>query len=62
MEGTYGPSSLGLHRRATTKPLIGLNGKSWIVVFELLTSNQLVDRPSKEPPFSLGSFTFSGRG
>ncbi|CAL2272188.1 unnamed protein product [Prunus armeniaca] len=45
---------------ATTKPLTGLNGKCWIVVFTLLTSNQPIDRPSKEPPIGLGSFTSSG--
>ncbi|CAL9003922.1 unnamed protein product [Prunus brigantina] len=56
MEGTFGPSSFGLRRRATTKPLIVLNGKSWIVVFALLTSNQPIDRPSKEPPLGLGMF------
>ncbi|CAL8169538.1 unnamed protein product [Prunus armeniaca] len=50
----------GLRRRATTKPLTGLNGKGWIVVFTLLTSNQQIDRPSKEPPIGLGSFTSSG--
>ncbi|CAL2238160.1 unnamed protein product [Prunus armeniaca] len=46
-----------LRRRATTKPLNGLNGKGWIIVFVLLNSNQPIDRPSKEPPLGLGSFT-----
>ncbi|KAI5312892.1 hypothetical protein L3X38_042066 [Prunus dulcis] len=55
----FGPSFRS-RRRATTKPLTGLNGKGWIVVFALLTSNQPINRPSKEPPLGLGSFTSSG--
>ncbi|CAL8152370.1 unnamed protein product [Prunus armeniaca] len=58
-EGVLGPSSCRLRRHATTKPLTGLNGKGRIVVFALLTSNQPIDQPSKEPPLSLGSFTSS---
>ncbi|CAL8162724.1 unnamed protein product [Prunus armeniaca] len=60
MEGTFGRSSLGLCRRATTKPLIGLNGKSWILVFALLTSNHPIDQLSKEPHLGLGSFNSLG--
>ncbi|KAI5340662.1 hypothetical protein L3X38_019936 [Prunus dulcis] len=56
----FGPSSFKLLGRATTKPLIGLNGKGWIVVFALLISNQPIDRPCKEPHLGLGSFTSSG--
>ncbi|KAI5343009.1 hypothetical protein L3X38_010885 [Prunus dulcis] len=59
IEGVFGPSCSRLRRRATTKPLTGLNGKGWIVMFALLTSNQPIDQPSKEPPLDLGSFTSS---
>ncbi|CAL9029151.1 unnamed protein product [Prunus brigantina] len=30
--------------------------KCWIVAFTLLTSNQPIDLPSKEPPLGLGMF------
>lgn len=59
-EGTFGPSSFGCGACHHQAPKLGLNGMRIDGCVALLTSEQTIDRPSKEPLLGLDSFTFSG--
>ncbi|CAL2228663.1 unnamed protein product [Prunus armeniaca] len=60
MEGTFGPSSFGCGACHHQAPKLGLSGMRIDGCVALLTSDQTIDRPSKEPLLGLDSFTFSG--
>ena len=59
-EGTFGPSSFGCGACHHQAPKLGLSGMRIDGCVALLTSDQAIDRPSKEPPLGLDSFTSSG--
>ncbi|CAL2265000.1 unnamed protein product [Prunus armeniaca] len=59
-EGTFGPSSFGCGACHHQAQKLGLNGMRIDGCVALLTSDQMIDRPSKEPLLGLDSFTFLG--